>query len=237
MTDQLPPVRRLVSGDNAAGRSSIVDDGPALASSRTVPGRPGYRVTNLWTTLATPAPIGQPDRAVVVAIGDRHDRTATHQPKSDRPRHSPGAQDQDLFFKEGTGCFFAGAAPHRSFERIHGCAIICVVADPLTIVLKDDRVAAPRPIDRTFFLLQEGHDRFLVGNREVATRKAQRRKRPQRGAKAFGPNGERNISAREFILGEPEIVNFGGARMHDRPPHDAGNQKSFRMRHAKFHVD
>jgi len=63
MTDQLPPVRRLVSGDDAAGRSSIVDDGPALASSRTVPGRPGYRVTNLWTTLGTPAPIDQTDRA------------------------------------------------------------------------------------------------------------------------------------------------------------------------------
>jgi len=55
MTDQPPPVRRLVSGDDAAGRSSIVDDGPALASSRTVPGRPGYRVTNIWTTLGTPA--------------------------------------------------------------------------------------------------------------------------------------------------------------------------------------
>ena len=55
MTDQLPPVRRLVSSDNIAGRSSIVDDGPALASSRTVPGRPGYRVTNIWTTLGTPA--------------------------------------------------------------------------------------------------------------------------------------------------------------------------------------
>ena len=63
MTDQLPPVRRLVSGDNAAGRSSIVDDGPALELSRTVPGCLGYRVTNLWTTLATPAPIDQPDRA------------------------------------------------------------------------------------------------------------------------------------------------------------------------------
>ena len=45
---------RGVRRSSMTGRRSV---------SRTVPGRPGYRVTNFWTTLATPAAIDQPDRA------------------------------------------------------------------------------------------------------------------------------------------------------------------------------
>lgn len=52
--------RRVVTGDNASGRSHIVADGepPAL----TVAERPGYRVSNVWVTSATPASISAPDR-------------------------------------------------------------------------------------------------------------------------------------------------------------------------------
>lgn len=46
-----PPVRRVVTGHDAQGRSVVVDDGPSPAQ-KTVPGRPGYRVTNLWRTHA-----------------------------------------------------------------------------------------------------------------------------------------------------------------------------------------
>jgi hypothetical protein len=64
MTDKmaaLPPVRRLVCGVNAQGRSVIVEDGPAPAISRG-PARPGFDLRNLWVTTGTPAPIDQPDR-------------------------------------------------------------------------------------------------------------------------------------------------------------------------------
>ena len=56
-----PPIRRVLTGDDAHGRSSIVEDGPSPAV-RMVPERPGYRVTNLWCTAAAPAPVGAPDR-------------------------------------------------------------------------------------------------------------------------------------------------------------------------------
>lgn len=56
----LPPIRRVITGDDAQGRSSIVDDGPSPAV-RLVPERPGYRVTNLWRTGAAPAPVAAPD--------------------------------------------------------------------------------------------------------------------------------------------------------------------------------
>ncbi len=57
MTD---PVRRIVTGNDAEGRSSIVEDGPTPAVI-TVPERPGYMVNNVWTTRETPADIDRAD--------------------------------------------------------------------------------------------------------------------------------------------------------------------------------
>lgn len=61
MPQQLPPVRRVLTGHNAAGEAVIIEDGLAPAV-RTVAERPGYRVTNLWATFGAPAPINDPDR-------------------------------------------------------------------------------------------------------------------------------------------------------------------------------
>ncbi len=46
----LPPVRRIVTGVNAAGKSYLEEDGvsPAMLTND---GRPGYRNNNLWRTL------------------------------------------------------------------------------------------------------------------------------------------------------------------------------------------
>jgi hypothetical protein len=54
------PVRRIVTGDDAKGRSRIIEDGPTPAAI-SVPERPGYLVNNVWTTAETPADIGKPD--------------------------------------------------------------------------------------------------------------------------------------------------------------------------------
>jgi hypothetical protein len=56
----LPPIRRIVTGHDSEGRSRIIGDG-ASPSVRTVPERPGYRVTNLWRTSASPPPVDEPD--------------------------------------------------------------------------------------------------------------------------------------------------------------------------------
>ena len=59
MNEQLPDIRRIVTGD-VGGRSRILEDAPATAV-RTVPERPGYRAVNLWRTEASPAPIDAAD--------------------------------------------------------------------------------------------------------------------------------------------------------------------------------
>ena len=61
MSQQPAPVRRVLTGHDAQGRAIFIEDGPAPAV-RTVAGRPGYRVTNLWATFGAPAPINDADR-------------------------------------------------------------------------------------------------------------------------------------------------------------------------------
>jgi hypothetical protein len=56
MNEHLPPIRRVVTGDDAKGNSRIVEDAPAT-SVRNVPARPGYRAVNMWRTEQTPAKI------------------------------------------------------------------------------------------------------------------------------------------------------------------------------------
>ncbi len=59
------PIRRIVTGVDAEGRSCITEDG-ASPSQRTVAARPGYRVTNLWRT----EPDARPDAGDTIAIHD-----------------------------------------------------------------------------------------------------------------------------------------------------------------------
>jgi len=56
----LPDIRRIVTADDAKGRSRIAEDAPAL-SVRTVSGRPGYRAVNVWRTEQSPARIVSKD--------------------------------------------------------------------------------------------------------------------------------------------------------------------------------
>jgi hypothetical protein len=66
MPTPLPPVRRVVTGFDSAGRATIIDDGLSKAV-REVAERPGYRVSNLWSTHGSPAQIHDPDRIGSIA--------------------------------------------------------------------------------------------------------------------------------------------------------------------------
>jgi hypothetical protein len=60
MNETLPPIRRIVTGDEPRGLSRIAEDAPATAI-RTVPERPGYRAVNVWRTTESPAPVNGVD--------------------------------------------------------------------------------------------------------------------------------------------------------------------------------
>ena len=50
----LKPIRRVVTGHNAQGKSVIVSDGPS-PHVLTTPGQPAFGLTNLWVTDRAPA--------------------------------------------------------------------------------------------------------------------------------------------------------------------------------------
>jgi len=56
-------VRRVVTGFNSDGRSTITDDdfSPAI---RSLPERPNFYSTNIWRTRSTPADINEPDEII-----------------------------------------------------------------------------------------------------------------------------------------------------------------------------
>jgi hypothetical protein len=54
------PIRRIVTGNDAQGRSRIVEDA-ACACERTVPERPHYRSVNVWRTTEAPVKVDAPD--------------------------------------------------------------------------------------------------------------------------------------------------------------------------------
>ena len=57
MSAELPPIRRVVTGDDASGKSRVIEDAPAK-SIKTVAERPGYRAVNVWRTTEAPPLIG-----------------------------------------------------------------------------------------------------------------------------------------------------------------------------------
>lgn len=60
MINTMPSIRRVLTGEDAVGRSIFIEDGPSPAV-RLVPQRPGYRVTNIWRTGPAPDAVDAPD--------------------------------------------------------------------------------------------------------------------------------------------------------------------------------
>jgi hypothetical protein len=60
VSDRLPDIRRVVTGDDASGKSRVVEDAPASAI-KTVAERPGYRAVNIWRTTEFPIDISSSD--------------------------------------------------------------------------------------------------------------------------------------------------------------------------------
>ena len=60
------PVRRVVTGVNAQGKSVIQEDA-AVRKVRTVPERPGYASSEVWVTRGAPAPIDDADLTATVS--------------------------------------------------------------------------------------------------------------------------------------------------------------------------
>ena len=64
----LKPIRRVITGHNAKGKSVILSDAPS-PHTLTIPGQPNFGLTNLWITNGAPADnAGSADAAAVPVV-------------------------------------------------------------------------------------------------------------------------------------------------------------------------
>jgi hypothetical protein len=114
MSEQsLPPVRRIVTGINSAGRSCIVEDGVSPAM-QLIAARASYRNNNLWRTLGCAESVDAPDsitehRGVLPPAGGTVIRVI------DIPPESADAAER----KRQTETVFASMFPDAKHDAAH----------------------------------------------------------------------------------------------------------------------
>ena len=114
----LPPIRRVITENDAKGRSRIIEDAPAT-SIKTVAERPGYRAVNVWRTEQTPAKIDAKDTT--------REHHGVHPTKNgtilriiDFPPEPKDPKELDKRLKATFGSIYNDADHHRDTRRHPG---------------------------------------------------------------------------------------------------------------------
>lgn len=137
-----PPIRRIVTGHDASGKSYIVKDG-ASPAIRVVPERPGYRVTNLWRTVGSPCDIDASD-SIVEQQGVAPPPSGTVIRIIDIPPEASDANERKRQAAATFGKLFADADHHLDDKRHPGMHITesvdyaVMLEGELTAILDND---------------------------------------------------------------------------------------------------
>ena len=104
----IKPIRRIVTGHNARGRSMIVSDGPS-PHVLTIPGRSDFALTNLWVTDRAPASnAGNADAAARPVVLEPPPSGAIFRIVEFPPDQAPGGFDRKAAF--------AAMGAHRAMD-------------------------------------------------------------------------------------------------------------------------
>ncbi len=133
------PVRRLITVDDAQGRSRKIFDGPS-PDVRTDPARPGYSATRIWVTDRTPARIGgitdtlHLPHTLEPPPGGSVCRVITFPPERGQAKES---DVQAFFAMMGSPAASTGiaGAPHPYMQRTQTLDLCLVLAGEITLVL------------------------------------------------------------------------------------------------------
>lgn len=140
------PVRRLVTADDAQGRSHKIADGPS-PDVRVDSARPGYSATRIWVTDRTPARIGgitdtlHLPHTLEPPAGGSVCRVVTFPPERGAQRVS--ARDVQSFFAAmgSPAASTAGAgAPHPYMQRTQTLDFCLILQGEITLVLDTGEV-------------------------------------------------------------------------------------------------
>jgi mannose-6-phosphate isomerase-like protein (cupin superfamily) len=147
MTEAPKPVRRIVTMDDASGKSVAIEDGP-VGDVRTDPARLGFVSTRVWVTDATPARI-------------KHARAALAQPHRIEPpprgsicrivtfppdagfRNKVGAPEVAAFFRamgSPAASTYSTKVPHPYMQKTRALDFCLVLDGEITLVLDTEEV-------------------------------------------------------------------------------------------------
>ena len=147
MTQEPKPVRRIVTMDDAGGRSVGIEDGP-VPDVRTDPARPGFVSTRVWVTDKTP-------------VGIKHAREALARPHRIEPpprgsicrivtfppdaafRDKVGGAEVAVFFRamgSPAASTYSANAPHPYMQKTRTLDFCVILDGEITLVLDTEEV-------------------------------------------------------------------------------------------------
>jgi hypothetical protein len=148
MTEPIKPVRRIVTIDDANGKSLAVADAPS-PDIRTDPARPGFASTRIWVTTASPPQIEKQYRdalllphMMVPPAGGSLCRIVEIPPDDTWRRKIGGADIAAFFSAMGAPRASTGAkAPHPYMQKTQTLDLVLVLEGEVTLVLDTEEVA------------------------------------------------------------------------------------------------
>jgi len=143
MSDELKPARRIVTIDDAEGKSVAIADGPS-PDARRDPARPGFLSERIWVTDASPPMIGAYRDAVLAhphtfepPRGGSVCRVVTF-PPDDAFRGNVGAAEVERYFRamgSPAASTYSAKAPHPYMQRTQTLDFCLVLEGEITLVL------------------------------------------------------------------------------------------------------
>jgi len=147
MSADVKPVRRIVTIDDADGRSLAIADGPS-PDIRTDPARPGFSSARIWVTEASPAQIGpyhdpvlQP-HTIEPPRGGSLCRVVTF-PPDDGFRGKVGGREVEAFFRamgSPSASTYSPGAPHPYMQKTQTLDFCLILEGEIVLVLDTTEV-------------------------------------------------------------------------------------------------
>ena len=133
------PIRRVVTGHDARGRSIIVSDGPS-PHVLTIPGRPDFALTNLWITDGAPASnAGNADAAKRPVVLEPPRNGTIFRVVEFPPDRAPGGFDRAAAFKAmGAGhAMDPDASRHPGMHKTDSVDYALVLSGEIWALMED----------------------------------------------------------------------------------------------------
>ncbi|HEX8605824.1 MAG TPA: cupin domain-containing protein [Pseudoduganella sp.] len=155
----MQPVRRIVTGHDAAGKAIVIEAGP-LPTVVPIEKIPGTVFHEIWSTAATPAPVGNgadPTLGTLVLPPPRHGsriRIVDIPPDTDEFLAHGAARMQDAFAQIGDAAASTveAGSPHPLMHRTESVDYGIVLEGAMTLVLDDSEV----PLAQGDIVIQRG---------------------------------------------------------------------------------